>query len=83
MAPLTGSLHPRGVTLLSVGQLAGVFVVVFTRALTRPRGMSEDSAAIVFPALDFERGPAMVRRCRRGCVSQTIDDVLRHVALHS
>ena len=81
--PLTGSLRPRNVTLLGVDELAGVLVVVFASRLSAARDIREDRAAIVFPALDFERGKAVVRRCRAGGVFQTIDDVLCHGALHS
>ena len=57
-------------------------VVDVPLAMLRPRwAVGEDRADIVFPALDFDRRDAVVRRCRADRLFQIIEYVGRHVAL--
>jgi hypothetical protein len=71
--PLTGSLLPRSVTSVSGDQFADRFMAVPFGAFPRWYGIGRDGAAIVLPPLNFERGQAMVRRCRQAaCFRQSM-----------
>ena len=79
--PLAGSLLFPVPALFSGSHFAYLVVEAPVGLLGSWRGIAENSAAVVLPPLDFERGQAVVRRCRAGRVFQAIDDLFCHVAL--